>query len=172
MSVLFPKRKQSGFTLIELLVVISIIAVLASVILASLNITRAKARDAKRRSDINQIQVALELYRNDHESYFVAGGGFNGNGTGWVGFENGSTYPTAVTRVLFNEGHLPVPLIDDPLQSPGYMIYLCNGAQTYSISATLEYPTPADIAAAETGCNGTGQNGVTNIYGKNVMKKN
>lgn len=57
------KRKYSrAFTLIELLVVVAIIGVLASVVLASLNTARAKARDARRLSDVKQIQTALELY--------------------------------------------------------------------------------------------------------------
>ena len=51
-----------GFTLIELLVVIAIIGVLATVVLASLNTARRKSRDARRISDIKQIQLALELY--------------------------------------------------------------------------------------------------------------
>lgn len=61
---LFSKRKigVAGFTLIELLVVIAIIGVLASIVLASLNSARAKSRDARRLTDIKQIQLALELY--------------------------------------------------------------------------------------------------------------
>jgi type II secretion system protein G len=58
-----------GFTLIELLVVIAIIGVLSSVILASLNKAREKARDAKRQSDIGQMQLALELYYDSNGSY-------------------------------------------------------------------------------------------------------
>src|SRR3989344_8507666 len=53
---------KKGFTLIELLVVISIISLLSSVVLASLNSARVKARHARRVSDIRQFQVALELY--------------------------------------------------------------------------------------------------------------
>lgn len=51
-----------GFTLIELLVVIAIIGVLATVVLASLNTARRKSRDARRISDIKQLQLALELH--------------------------------------------------------------------------------------------------------------
>ncbi len=51
-----------GFTLIELLVVIAIIGILSSVVLASLNSGRQKSRDARRISDVKQIQTALELY--------------------------------------------------------------------------------------------------------------
>jgi len=57
-----------GFTLIELLVVIAIISLLSSVVFASLNSARAKARDAKRISEIKQIQKGLELYINTHGS--------------------------------------------------------------------------------------------------------
>jgi prepilin-type N-terminal cleavage/methylation domain-containing protein len=53
---------KTGFTLIELLVVIAIIGVLASIVLASLNNARRKSRDARRITDIKQLQLALELY--------------------------------------------------------------------------------------------------------------
>ncbi len=53
---------KGGFTLIELLVVIAIIGVLASIVLASLNTARRKSRDARRVTDIKQLQLALELY--------------------------------------------------------------------------------------------------------------
>lgn len=56
------RNTKKGFTLIELLVVIAIIGILSSVVLASLNSAREKSRDAKRVSDVKQIQLALELY--------------------------------------------------------------------------------------------------------------
>lgn len=51
-----------GFTLIELLVVIGIIALLSSVVFASLVTARTKARDARRVADMRQIYTALHLY--------------------------------------------------------------------------------------------------------------
>lgn len=62
-------KRNKGFTLIELLVVVAIIGVLASIILSSLNSARAKARDARRESDIKTIQTALEMYYLDHGDY-------------------------------------------------------------------------------------------------------
>jgi len=63
------QRRSTGFTLIELLVVISIIGMLSSIVLASLNTARAKARDARRVSDLRQVQTALEFYYDKHGNY-------------------------------------------------------------------------------------------------------
>lgn len=68
------KLSQKGFTLIELLVVIAIIGVLSSVVLASLSSARASARDAQRRSDIQAVYKALQLYWLDRNSYPSTGG--------------------------------------------------------------------------------------------------
>jgi len=62
-----------GFTLIELLVVIAIIGLLSSVVLASLNTARSKARDAQRRSDFEQIVLALNLYYDSYGHYPLSG---------------------------------------------------------------------------------------------------
>lgn len=58
-----------GFTLIELLVVIAIISMLSSVIMASLNGARIKARDSKRVQDIRQLQLAITLFYDDFRRY-------------------------------------------------------------------------------------------------------
>mgnify|MGYP001616556751 CR=1 FL=1 len=46
--------KKSGFTLVELLVVISIISLLSSIVFASVNSARNKARYARARAELNQ----------------------------------------------------------------------------------------------------------------------
>lgn len=61
--------RSRGFTLIELLVVIAIIGLLSSVVLASLNTARGKARDAKRMAELDQLQLALEMYYDTVGSY-------------------------------------------------------------------------------------------------------
>jgi len=68
-------KKQQGFTLIELLVVIAIIGLLSTLAVVALNNARLKSRDAKRVSDIKQIQTALELYYNDANAYPAAAAG-------------------------------------------------------------------------------------------------
>lgn len=73
--------RARGFTLIELLVVISIISLLSSIVLTSVNSARAKARNAREKSDVHQIILALELARSNSptDSYPLSAS----NGTGW-----------------------------------------------------------------------------------------
>lgn len=63
------KKQTKGFTLIELLVVIAIIGLLSTLAIVALNSARQKSRDAKRVSDVKQIQTALELYFADQNGY-------------------------------------------------------------------------------------------------------
>ena len=62
-------KKLKGFTLVELMVVVSIIAILTAIVLANLGQSRAKSRDAKRVSDVNQIQLALTLFFDRCNTY-------------------------------------------------------------------------------------------------------
>jgi prepilin-type N-terminal cleavage/methylation domain-containing protein len=64
-------HKDSGFTLIELLVVISIIALLSTIVLAVVQDARIKAKNTAKNSLALEYIKALELYRNDHNTYPV-----------------------------------------------------------------------------------------------------
>lgn len=66
------KFNAEGFTLIELLVVVAIIAILATTVLVSLNGARAKTRDARVKSEMQQLASAMELYYNNNEGYSTA----------------------------------------------------------------------------------------------------
>lgn len=61
----FCRVQQRGFTLIELLMVIAIIGVLSSVVLATVNVAREKARIANAVAQIRQLRTVVELYVND-----------------------------------------------------------------------------------------------------------
>jgi len=76
--------KKSGFTLIELLVVISIIGLLSSIVLASLNETRAKSRDSERKQELHQIVVALNLYYSKHGIFPDFSSGIDSSDPAWL----------------------------------------------------------------------------------------
>ena len=72
LSIISMKRSRcsSAFTLVELLVVISIISLLSSVVLASIDTAKAKGRDGKRTVDLVQFRNALELYGSNHNGQY------------------------------------------------------------------------------------------------------
>lgn len=59
-------KKNDSFTLIEVLVVIAILAGLVAILFPNFMDVRERARDATRKSDLKQIQKALELYKENH----------------------------------------------------------------------------------------------------------
>jgi len=67
-------KRFSGFTLIELMVVVSIVSLLSSVVLASLNTARTRAADAVIKEDFSSIRSTAEImYENLGLSYSNAG---------------------------------------------------------------------------------------------------
>ena len=126
---------KKGFTLIELLVVIAIIGLLASVVFASLGPARAKARDAKRLSELRSVMTALNLYQTQYGTYCVQNAG--SGGWGWLNEKYSSTY--GVAQQLVNLGFLAsVP--EDPTQGlNGYMVTCA--ADHFTLYATLEQPS-------------------------------
>jgi len=111
--------KKGGFTLIELLVVISIIGMLSSIVLASLNSARAKARDSKRVSEINQLGKALAFYYDKHGTYpQVSAGGFTWarSSCATPGGAN-SEYYSQLQKIV-DDGFLP-SIPKDPINKAG-----------------------------------------------------
>jgi general secretion pathway protein G len=125
-------KSSKGFTLIELLVVIAIIGILSSVVLASLNSARRKGRDARRVSDVKQLQLALEL-------------SYDANGT----------YPAAVsTTTIVTPGYMPaIPM--DPTTLAAYPFEQLSSGTSYVVAATLEDTNNSALDADLDGTVGT-----------------
>jgi prepilin-type N-terminal cleavage/methylation domain-containing protein/prepilin-type processing-associated H-X9-DG protein len=75
-----PKNDQpnrAAFTLIELLVVIAIIAVLAALLLPALSAAKLRAWTISCGSNLHQLDLAGNMYMNDHNTCIVYGQGAN-----------------------------------------------------------------------------------------------
>lgn len=66
-------RLKRGFTLIELLVVIAIIAVLSSIVLASLNTSRTKGADAAVKQNLYNVRSQIALTWADITDFTTGG---------------------------------------------------------------------------------------------------
>lgn len=58
-----------GFTIVELMVSVAIIGILSAVVYTNFNESRALARDKQRIASLSQVQLALELYKNQYGRY-------------------------------------------------------------------------------------------------------
>ncbi len=71
------KIYKKGFTLIELLVTISIIGILLSLSFFGIQNARQSSRDGKRKSDLEAVRSALEMYKADNGKYPSTSSGMN-----------------------------------------------------------------------------------------------
>jgi len=109
---------KKAFTLVELLVVIAIIGILSTLSVVALNSARAKARDARRLSDIKQIRTALDMY-----------------------YDSAGIYPTSLipgSPLSYNGLDFLAKVPDDPLSSQHYIYTQTENGQNYTIDFTLE----------------------------------
>jgi prepilin-type N-terminal cleavage/methylation domain-containing protein len=131
------KNERKGFTLIEILIVVAIIAILASVVLVGLGPTQQAGRDARRLSDIREVQNALELFYNKCGFYpgSVSGAGVcavgqPGTAATWAQLQ------ATLTGANANLGVTSIP--QDPSTNRTYGYAYGSGNATYVVGAALE----------------------------------
>lgn len=151
-----PTKKflnKSGFTLIELLVVITVIGILATLIIANFSSARSRARDTRRKSDLQQIKAALRLYYNDYQAYPVDSGNIRISCCDF-----GTTF-----TVSGQEYMKQLPL--DPLNTGNY-VYRYNQltSDSFQLYTYLENPSDTDDTTSQTRCGIAAGSVVDNRY--------
>lgn len=143
------KKSAKGFTLIELLVVVSIVSLVSSVAMYSTASARAKAEDAKKRSEVHQVETAISVKKTSTgkvpKNYNCAGSYCaGGNGTA-VALEGTQAF-NASMQELVNEGYISaIPKSRDG----SYSYYANANAESASFGATLLGST---APASKTSC--------------------
>lgn len=124
-------REKKGFTLIELLVSISIIAILTALLSANFIGARQRGRDGQRKSNLYQMQSALELYRSDNGLYPLSADLQNCGEGASLTSSGGAVYMQK----------LPCdPQTDDPY------IYTSADGTSYTLYACLENEADSEIS--------------------------
>ncbi|KKU88007.1 hypothetical protein A3A64_00020 [Candidatus Gottesmanbacteria bacterium RIFCSPLOWO2_01_FULL_48_11] len=136
----FDPQNLRGFTLIEILVAATILAVLAAIGLVSYGKINQRSRDSKRKSDVEQLRSALEMYRLDNGYYPNTGTG-NWTDTSGLSTPLVSTYMPAIPS--------------DPKTTQVYRYKATNVSggnyYGYCLSALLESEAdPAETCTADT----------------------
>lgn len=124
---ILKKNKTRGFTLIELLVVIAIIGLLSSIVLASLNSARLKARDVKRLASVRQITSALEMYYDANGVYPLLFA-YHNTSSGDVNWLTG--FATALRPYL--------SALPDDSTAGGYLYRSTDGGRKYGLAVDFE----------------------------------
>lgn len=148
-------RNKRGFTLIELLVVITIIGILSSIVLFSLDSARVKARDARRLADIRQVALALEFYIDRYRHYPP----ITGATTAAARWQKLKECLEALPACTDNTGTLQIMpgVPQDPLGTGVYQFdYSPNSAlSSFILKAVLELPNNAALVTDVDGVQAT-----------------
>ncbi len=150
------KRLQKGFTLIELLIVIAIIGILSSLLFVNFSGARERARDAKRKTDLQQIKSALQLYYNDFGKFPLSGTGNTIAGCGATADQicSWSSGTTAGSQFAAgNPSNIYMGLLPGDPQSPTQQYtYATDPTVDYKMTTTLENASDTDSAKSQTRC--------------------
>ena len=120
---------QKGFSLIEILIVVTIISLLVSIAAFSYSSFIRQSRDAKRKTDIEQIRASIEMYKSFNNVYPTPDTTSPNNG---MPFGTAGITDTSTTYI----SKLP----NDPRASSGYTYFyttLSNNLD-YTLCAYLE----------------------------------
>ncbi len=129
-------QRLRGFTLIEILVTISIIAILASIIYVSFGEARVNARNKAMTVELKEIQLQLETYRAQNNSYPLPEPGC-GSATGGqlVARSNGSG--SWCSNNYFNTSAAR----QTPLFVPEFVTKIPKNADSANSDCVIEYRT-------------------------------
>jgi len=159
MYIKFAFINQKGLSLVELLLVVGVLTILISGLVVLINPLQriGQANDAKRKTELDQIKKALEIYYYDNGRYPNSSGTYSIEGTNW-----GGTWSTYMPK-----------LPKDPTDGQTYVYFTpnsgaCSNGQCFYLYTSLQlggadpqscFPGTADA------CTNAEANGLANSCG-------
>lgn len=146
--------KEKGFSLIELLVAIAVIATIIGLALPNFLGIRSRARDTRRKSEMNELKTALQLYNNDYK-IFPLPGGSPPTGIAGCGADGTTLCPAGTCGVDFAAGGIgcdTVYMTKFPGELGTSMLYFSDGTN-YCLTDTLENISDSDLTTSYSRCN-------------------
>jgi type II secretory pathway pseudopilin PulG len=130
----FSFSKVRGFSLVEVLIIIATVGVLSSLAFVALQDTRIKARDAARAYAVNQIYLAVQLYKTQF---------FDAPHVGSSAVRNWSEFEQSLSV------YLNAALPGDPGRTRGSAPYIyCSSGASYMLMAFLEKADSAILSGS------------------------
>lgn len=119
------RSNKKGFTLLELVIIIGIIGILAGVfVFSSFTGTQKRANDVRRKTDVKNIQTAMEQYFSTC----------------------GNVYPTGpFTSIECGSQTILSAVPKDPKTGADYTLTSTDGSSYSVCTDSLEYETPSEF---------------------------
>jgi len=118
------QSNKRGFTIVELLIVIVVIGILAAITIVAYNGVQQRARDSRRKQDVEVIAKSLELYYIDNGKYPTSSGSTAINAS-WSTTAD-SSWANLATQLKPYANNLPA----DPVSTPN--VSFLTGGYNYS----------------------------------------
>jgi type II secretory pathway pseudopilin PulG len=152
---------------------VAIIGLLSSVVLASLNSARGKAKNAAVKQEVRELAKLFELEYNDNGSYT----NLNTNSCSWVTISSSNcnsfftgTYAVQARNICNN---IVSNAKTDLWVSPGYGLLICNpidGSKKYSIMAALnDNPSSYFFCSGSSGTSDNAQYWISRLDGTDIQ---
>lgn len=153
-------KQNDAFSLLEVLVVIAILATILGLSVPNFLGARSRARDTRRKAELNQMKTAFQLYFNDYKAYPASSGPLNMTVVG-CGAAGDVACPVSGCSADFAAGgstdcdtaNMSIYMSKFPSEYGTSIFYTqVNSGADFCLKTTLENASDGDITSSQARC--------------------